>query len=112
MLRVIGLQVAATIVVAIASGLIGGTSAAASALLGGAACFVPNALYAANLAWARSRSASLGVMAVLVGEFVKIGLSIAALALVAALYRDVVWVAVIVAVIAALKAQFLAWAWH
>jgi ATP synthase protein I len=112
MFRVVGLQVLATVVVALVSAWIAGRAAATSALLGGAACFVPNALFAVNLALTRSKAGGIGVLAVFVGEFVKVGLTIVLLALVASLYQDVVWVAVIVAAMAALKAQVLAWAWH
>jgi ATP synthase protein I len=112
MFRVIGLQVLATVVVALVAGWIGGWAAAISALAGGAACFVPNAVFALNLMLVRGKSGEVGVLAVFAGELVKVGLTIAVLALVAMLYRDVVWVAVIVALIAALKAQVLAWAWH
>jgi len=112
MFRVVGLQVLVTLAVALFSWPLGGAQSALSALLGGAACVVPNALYAANLVLLRRGTARLVVAAVLVGEFVKVGLTVVALVLVATLYRDVVWVAVIVSVIAALKVQVLAWAWH
>lgn len=112
MFRVIGLQALAVTVVAVFAALLGGQAAAFSALLGGTVCVVPNALFALNLFWVRDKAAGLGVLAVLVGEFVKVSLTIALLALIVMLYQDVVWVAVIVAVIAALKAQVFAWAWH
>jgi ATP synthase protein I len=43
-----------------------------------------------------------------VGEFIKIGSTIALLALIAWLWKDVVWLALIVSVIAALKSYLIA----
>ena len=85
-----------------------GWSAAQSLLLGGAAVAVPNAALALWLVL-RLRAGTLGVVAVLTGELLKLGLTIALLtALVAKWKADVSWLALIVGVIAALKAQWLA----
>lgn len=86
-----------------------GAASALSLLYGGASVAVPNALLALWLTLRRQRAGTLGVAAMLVGELLKLGLTIAMLALVvSALERQVAWVALIVGVIAALKAQWLA----
>lgn len=108
MFRVVGLQILATAVVAAIAWPLGGPAAAFSALLGGAACFVPNALFALRLAAAARRPGGTGVGTFFVGEFVKVGSTIALLALIAWAYRDVVWLALIAAVIATLKSYIVA----
>ena len=50
MFRVVVLQIVATLVVSLLAALGSGQAAAVSALLGGAACFVPNGLFALQLA--------------------------------------------------------------
>jgi ATP synthase protein I len=114
--RVLILQSAATLVVAAAAWMMAGERAAGSALLGGAACVLPNALFAARLAVAarRARSdadpqvgASRQVAAFLVGEVVKVGSTIGLLVLIAWLVPGLVWLALIIAFIAALKSPLL-----
>jgi ATP synthase protein I len=108
MFRIVGLQILATLVVALAAWPLGGVKAAVSALLGGAACIVPNALFALRLAIAARRPQGTDMAVFFVGEFVKIGSTIALLVLIAWAYKDVVWLALIVAVIAALKSYLIA----
>lgn len=108
MFRIVGFQVIATVVVAVFAWFIAGTGAAVSALLGGAACFVPNGLFALRLAVAARRPGGADVATFFVGEFLKIGSTIAVVALVAWVWRDVVWLAMIVAIIAALKSYLIA----
>ncbi len=108
MFRIVLLQAFATVVVAMIAGLWAGGHAALSALLGGAACFVPNGLFALRLALSARRPQGASVAAFFVGEFVKLGSTIALLALVAWAYRDVVWLAMVIAVIAALKSYMVA----
>jgi ATP synthase protein I len=114
MFRIVILQILATLVVAAAAWLLGGamganaSSAALSALLGGAACFVPNGLFALRLTLAARRVQGADAGTFFVGEFVKLGSTIALLALIAWAYKDVVWLAVIIAIIAALKSYMVA----
>jgi ATP synthase protein I len=108
MFRIVGLQIVATLAVAILAWLMGGSLAALSALLGGAACVVPNALFALRLTMSARRAQGAGVAEFFVGEFIKIGSTVALLALIAWLWKDVVWLALIVAVIAALKGYLIA----
>ena len=83
-------------------------TAARSLFFGGAAVAVPNAALALWLTL-RTRASTLSVVAVMAGELLKLGLTIALLALVVARLRPEVSVlAMMVGVIAALKAQWLA----
>jgi ATP synthase protein I len=116
MFRVVAAQLLTALLVAAGAWAIGGHRAAVSSLLGGLACALPNGLFALNLAWLgrvpASRAADGGpgrdrayALALLVGEFIKVVLTIGLLALIAWAVRDVVWSALIVAVIAVLLMQ-------
>lgn len=116
LLRVVAAQILTSLLVAAGAWLIGGYRAAVSSLLGGLACALPNGLFALNLAWLghmrRSRAvddgsgrASACAVALLVGEFLKVVLTIGLLVLIARTVRDVVWSALIVAVSAVLLMQ-------
>lgn len=108
MFRIVGLQVAAAVVVALCAWPLGGNEAAVSALLGGAVVFIPNGLFALRLAMAARRPQGASAATFFVGEFVKLGSSIALLALIVWAWRDVVWLALIIAIIAALKSYLIA----
>ena len=123
MFRVVAAQFVTCLVVAAGAWMIGGDRAAVSSLLGGLACALPNGLFALNLARLGhlsqpraqgngSRGAAAHALALLVGEFVKVVLTIGLLALIAWAYKDVVWLALIVAVIAVLLMQAAALAWR
>ena len=92
---------------ALLAGAMGGQAAAVSALLGGAACFVPNALFAARLWWASRKPRGVGALTFFVGEFVKLGLTLALLVAVVQGYDKLVWLAMIIAIIACLKSYLL-----
>jgi ATP synthase protein I len=83
-------QLIATAVVALLAGLWAGGHGMLSAVLGGGVNIAANALYA--LAYAKLRPASAGgvVIAAVRAEASKIGLIIALLAVVLAVYRDIV----------------------
>ncbi len=112
MFRVVGLQVLATAIVALVAWPLGGDAAAVSALLGGAACFVPNGLFALRLSASARRPGGAGAATFFVGEFVKMGSTIAALALIAWAWKGVVWPAMIAAIIVALKSYLIALIWR
>jgi ATP synthase protein I len=116
MLRVVAAQILTSLLVAAGAWLIGGYRAAVSSLLGGLACALPNGLFALNLAWLGHMRCSRAVddgsgrgsayaVALLVGEFLKVVLTIGLLVLIARTVRDVVWSALIVAVSAVLLMQ-------
>lgn len=86
-----------------------GGKAAQSLLLGGGAVAVPNTALAAWLTLRLLRSGTIGVAAMMGGELAKIALTIALLVIgVKALQAETAWLALIVGVVAALKAQWLA----
>jgi ATP synthase protein I len=116
MFRVVAAQFLTSLLVAAGAWLIGGHRAAVSSLLGGLACALPNGLFALNLAWLghppQSRAVDGGsgrartyAVALLVGEFIKVVLTIGLLALIVRTVRGLVWSALIVAVIAVLLMQ-------
>lgn len=98
---------AATMVVALVAGLMGGTSALISALLGGLCCVVPNALFAWRLFVGTQKPGGANPMTFFIGEFIKIALTIALLGAVAWLYHDLNWLALVAAFIVALKSYII-----
>jgi ATP synthase protein I len=108
MFRIVLLQILTTAVVSLLSALFGGAPAAISALLGGAACFIPNGLFALKLAAAARRPQGTDAGVFLIGEFVKVVSTIVLLALVVATYKNLVWLAMLVSIIAVLKSYVLA----
>lgn len=86
-----------------------GAVAAQSLLFGGAAVALPNALLAAWLTLRLYRTGAVGVASMLAGELLKLGTTIALLVIgVGALKPEISWLALLVGVVAALKAQWLA----
>lgn len=107
MQRVVLLQFAATVVTALIAGAIAGEAALISALLGGLCCVVPNALFAWRL-YVNARKPGGGNAAVFfIGEFIKIGMTIALLGAVVWLYRDVNWLVLLAAFIVVLKSYLI-----
>jgi ATP synthase protein I len=107
MAQIVLMQLAVTIVVMLIAALIGGVSAAISALLGGLCCIVPNALFAVRLYMAARRPGGTDPMAFFIGEFIKIALTVALLGATAWLYHDLNWLALIVGFIVALKSYII-----
>lgn len=107
MRSVVILQLCVTVVVALGAALIGGQAAGWSALLGGVCCAVPNALFAFRMFAGTQRPGGATPVTFFVGEFVKIFLTIAGMAAVVWLYRELNWLAFLVGVIAVLKSYLL-----
>jgi ATP synthase protein I len=107
MLRVILLQLAATIVAGLAAGLLGGTPALFSALLGGLCCVVPNSLFALRLFANAQKAGGANPMSFFIGEFIKIALTVALLGAIAWLYHGLNWLALIAGFIVALKSYII-----
>jgi ATP synthase protein I len=107
MLRVILLQLATTIVAGLIAGLLGGTPALISALLGGLCCVVPNGLFALRLFANAQKPGGANPMSFLIGEFIKITLTVALLGAIAWLYHGLNWLALIVGFIVALKSYII-----
>lgn len=86
-----------------------GFGGAQSLLLGGVAVAAPNALLALWLTLRLYRVGTVGVASMFAGELLKLGMTITLLVIVVvALKPQIVWLALIVGVVAALKAQWLA----
>jgi len=107
MLRLVLLQLAATAIAGGAAGLIGGMHALISALLGGLCCVVPNGLFALRLFANAQRVSGASPVTFFIGEFIKIGLTVALLGATAWLYRELNWLALIVGFIVALKSYII-----
>mgnify|MGYP002352603061 CR=1 FL=1 len=108
MARIVLFQFLTTLIVAVAAWLISGVHAAISALLGGAACLLPNGLFALRLALASRRPGGANPMVFFVGEFVKLVATVLLLALIASTYKDLNWLAMLVSIIAVLNSYVLA----
>lgn len=107
MLRLILIQLATTLAAAMVAGVLGGTHAFMSALLGGLCCVVPNGLFALRLYIGALRPGTLSPMTFFFGEFTKIAMTVALLALAVWWYRDLNWLAMIAAFIVALKSYII-----
>lgn len=108
MFRAILLQVGATLITALAAGLYAGTRGAVSAALGGAACVLPNFLFALRLKFVASRPGASYPANFFLGEFVKIAATIALLVFVVREYADLHWPSMLIGLGLALQAGFLA----
>jgi ATP synthase protein I len=108
MLRTVSLQTCASIVAALVAYALAGWYAAVSALLGGIACVVPNALFALRLASAVRRPGGTTVATFFVGEFVKLGLTVAILLAIAKGFHELNWLALLAGFIVALKSYYVA----
>lgn len=107
MLRIVLMQLAATVVTAIIAGMIGGMDALYSALLGGMCCVLPNGFFAWRLFASAGRPGGASPMTFFIGEFIKIAMTIALLGAVVWLYRDLNWLALLAAFIVALKSYLI-----
>ncbi|MBI3286216.1 MAG: ATP synthase subunit I [Burkholderiales bacterium] len=107
MARIVLLQLAAALVVAVLAGVLGGLSSALSALFGGLCCALPNAFFALRLTMSARKPGGANPMSFFIGEFIKIALTIALMAAVVHWYRDVNWPAFLIAFIVVLKSYFI-----
>jgi ATP synthase protein I len=107
MLRLVSLQLMATVVAGAIAALLGGWAAMVSAVLGGACCVIPNALFALRLFTAAKKPGGANPATFFIGEFIKIALTLAGLGLVVWLYRDLNWLALIAGFIVALKSYII-----
>jgi ATP synthase protein I len=107
MLRIVLLQLAASVVAGAIAGLVAGSPAFYSALLGGLCCVIPNGLFALRLFANAQQANGANPMSFFIGEFVKIGLTVALLGAIAWVYRDLNWLALIAGFVVALKSYIL-----
>lgn len=77
-------------------------------VLGGAAAIIPNGLFALRLASHRGRPAESYPAVFFLGQFAKIGLTAALVALVAQSFESVRWLPLLIGLIAALQAPLFA----
>jgi ATP synthase protein I len=107
--KTIALQWAVILLLAGVAWVAFGAGSAKSLVLGGVAVALPNALLALWLTARLYRVGTVGFVSMLAGELLKLGMTVALLtAVVVALKPQVAWLALIVGVVAALKAQWLA----
>jgi ATP synthase protein I len=104
----IALQWGAVLALAGAAWLLGGNTSAVSLLCGGASVALPNALLAAWLTARMRRPGGAGPAAMLGGEMLKLGLTAALLVMAVKAGWVASWLALLVGVVGALKAQWLA----
>lgn len=84
-------------------------AAALSAFLGGAVCWVPSALFAARL---KRVGSAASILTWMVGEAIKMGVTVAMFVAIACGYHDVQWLPLLVTYLIALKTYWLALAWR
>jgi ATP synthase protein I len=106
MLRIVSLQLIATVVVGLIAALLGGQAAMFSAVLGGLCCVVPNGIMAVRL-FAASASGTATPATFFIWEFVKIALTLALLGATAWLYHDLNWLALVAGIVVALKSYII-----
>lgn len=105
LVRVAALQFVFVVIAAFVAWLISGSEAAVSAACGGLCVAIPNSLVVFTLVVGQSSGRS-GAMTVLVCEFLKMACTCMLFVLVAKLYPELVWPAMIFGVIAAVCSQF------
>lgn len=108
MLKMVFLQLGATIAATAIAAVFFGPAGALSAALGGLACVLPSGLFALRLHFVAKRDGSAHVTAFFVGEFLKIASIVGLLVLVGLLYEDVHWGGLFIGLILALKANLFA----
>lgn len=108
MFRAILLQVGATIITALAAGLLVGARGAVSAALGGVACALPNFFFALRLKFVANRPGASYPANFFLGEFVKVAATIGLLVFVVREYADLHWPSMLIGLGLALQAGFLA----
>ncbi|MBR7783446.1 MULTISPECIES: ATP synthase subunit I [Undibacterium] len=107
MARIVLLQLATALIVAVLAGLVSDTSAAYSALAGGVCCAVPNAFFALRLYVGTKRVDGASPVTFFIGEFVKIAMTLALMGAVVIWYPGVNWAAFVIAFILVLKSYFI-----
>jgi ATP synthase protein I len=107
MLRLVSLQLIATLVAGLVAGLIGGGAAMFSAVLGGICCVVPNGIMAFRLFASAQKPGGANPATFFIWEFVKIALTLALLYVTARLYHDLNWFALLGGFVVALKSYII-----
>lgn len=108
MFRAVFLQITVTVTAAAVAGLVVGARGAASAALGGAVCVLPNLLFALHLKFLKFRPRASFTNAFLLGEFVKLAMTFSLLIGVVRYYADLHWPSLLIGLVLATQAMFLA----
>jgi ATP synthase protein I len=107
MWKIVSLQTFAVMAVALIAGIVSGRLAGLSAIFGGSAYVLPNALFAARLSVPVAQGQSTGV-AFMAWALVKVILTVAILAAVARLYHGTHWPALLAGLFAPLVVNVFA----
>jgi len=107
MLRLVSLQLSATMLAGLVAWLLGGRAAMLSAVLGGLCCVVPNGIMAFRLFASSKKVGGANPVTFFIWEFVKIALTLALLVLTARLYHGLNWLALLGGFIVALKSYII-----
>ncbi len=102
------LQIGLVVILALGAWLTAGMTSAIYAVLGGAAAIIPNGLFAARLALHKGKSSESYPVIFFLGFFLKIGLTMALLAVVVKYLGPVDWLPFLLGLIVALKAPLFA----
>lgn len=108
MFRVVFLQMAVTGVIMGMAGGWSGVHGAVSAGFGGLVCALPNALFAWRLTRVAQRPGASYPVNFFLGEFIKIALTVGLLVLIVKNYADLHWPSLLIGLVLALQAGFLA----
>ena len=108
MFKAILLQIVATVVAAAVAGGFAGLRGMISAGLGGLVCTLPNFLFALRLKKVAQRPGSSYPANFFLGEFIKIALTVGLLVLVVKKYTDLHWPSLLIGLVLASQAMFLA----
>ena len=108
MFRAIRLQVLVVIITALAAGLLVGAGGMVSAALGGAACVLPNFLFALRLKLVAGRPRASFATNFLLGELCKMAATVGLLVVIARGYADLHWPSLLIGLALALQAMFFA----
>ena len=108
MLVALLLQIGLVMILALGAWIVAGSTSALYAVLGGAAAIIPNGLFAARLALHRGKSSESYPVIFFLGFFLKIGLTMALLAVVVKYFGPVDWLPFLLGLIVALKAPLFA----
>lgn len=108
MFRAINMQIAASLAVVALAGVLVGANGAVSAALGGVASVLPNMLFALRLSVVARRPGSNYPANFFLGEFVKVAATIGLLAIATRAYADLHWPSMLIGLVVALQASFLA----
>ena len=107
LIRIVTWQYALVGIAAILFGILGGMHGCLSTLSGGLCVAVPNSLFALKLLMAQLSRRQLNPMSVLIGEFLKMIVTCMLFVLVAKLYVDLNWPAMIFGIVVAVCSHFV-----